>query len=123
MTAVVAEAYVLGVSTRRVEDLVQAMGVAGISRSQVSELARSLDGIVEAFRNRPLDGGPYPYVRSWVTRPIFLVDGGKANIITAVEITGACEAEGQAVGGMLDKHRMTLDAFKSEASARRPPSP
>src|SRR5437870_11794260 len=47
MTAVVAEAYVLGVSTRRVDELVQAMGVQGISRSQVSELARSLDGMVE----------------------------------------------------------------------------
>lgn len=38
----------------------------------------------------------------------FLVDGGKANIITAVETTGACEADGQAVGGLLDKHRVTL---------------
>jgi transposase-like protein len=56
---VVVESYVRGVSTRRVEGLVQAMGLAGISRSQVSELAKELDQVVESFRNRPLDQGPY----------------------------------------------------------------
>ena len=59
LVAVVAEAYVLGVSTRRVEDLVQTLGISGISKSQVSELAKTLDGEVEAFRRRPLDGAPY----------------------------------------------------------------
>jgi len=56
---VVVESYVRGVSTRRVEGLVQAMGLAGISRSQVSELAKELDQVVESFRDRPLDQGPY----------------------------------------------------------------
>jgi len=56
LTAVIAEAYVLGVSTRRVEDLVQTLGIDGISKSQVSELAKDLDGIVKAFRERPLSG-------------------------------------------------------------------
>jgi transposase-like protein len=64
LVAVVAEAYLAGVSTRRVEDLVQALGVQRLSKSQASELARSLDEQVAAFRNRPLDAGPYPYV--WV---------------------------------------------------------
>jgi len=59
---VVVESYVKGVSTRRVEGLVQAMGVERMSKSQVSELAKELDGIVEQFRNRPLDGGPYTYM-------------------------------------------------------------
>jgi transposase-like protein len=59
---VVAECYVKGVSTRRVDGLVRTLGIEGISKSQVSELAKSLDETVEAFRNRPLDTGPYTYV-------------------------------------------------------------
>ena len=61
LTAVVQEAYVQGVSTRRVDDLVQALGLAGISKSQVSRLCQDLDTEVERFRTRRLDG-PYPYV-------------------------------------------------------------
>lgn len=61
MLAVVQEAYVQGVSTRRVDELVQALGLAGISESQVSRLCRELDTEVERFRTRRLDG-PYPYV-------------------------------------------------------------
>jgi putative transposase len=64
LVAVVAECYVRGVSTRRVEGLVETLGIQGLSKSQVSELARSLDDQVAAFRSRPLDAGPYPYV--WV---------------------------------------------------------
>lgn len=64
LVAVVAECYVKGVSTRRVEDLVATLGIERISKSQVSEMAKSLDETVEAFRNRPLDAGPYAYV--WV---------------------------------------------------------
>jgi putative transposase len=60
--AVIADAYLAGVSTRRVEKLVQQLGVDRLSKSQVSRLAQSLDGIVEAFRTRPLDGAPYAYV-------------------------------------------------------------
>src|SRR5579863_2031334 len=51
-----------GVSTRRVEKLVQQLGVERMSKSQVSRLAKSLDQIVEDFRTRPLDGAPYAYV-------------------------------------------------------------
>jgi transposase-like protein len=61
--AVVAQCYVEGVSTRRVDDIVRAMGIDGISKSQVSLLAKTLDAEVEAFRNRPLDAGPYTYVQ------------------------------------------------------------
>jgi putative transposase len=62
LVAVVAECYVRGVSTRRVEGLVQTLGIEGISKSQVSRMAAELDGEVTAFRNRPLDGSPYTYV-------------------------------------------------------------
>jgi len=58
--AVVQEAYVQGVSTRKVDDLVQALGMTGISKSQVLRLCAELDEVVEAFRNRPLEGR-YPY--------------------------------------------------------------
>lgn len=62
LTAVVAQAYVEGVSTRRVDDLARAMGIDGISRSQVSAMCTSLDELVAAWRNRRLDAGPYPFV-------------------------------------------------------------
>jgi len=60
--SVIADAYLAGVSTRRVEKLVQQLGIERMSKSQVSRLAKSLDQIVEDFRTRPLDGAPYPYV-------------------------------------------------------------
>ena len=63
LSAVVQEAYVHGVSTRKVDELVKALGMGGISKSRVSELCEELDEEVERFRCRPLEG-PYPYV--WV---------------------------------------------------------
>ena len=63
LLAAVAQCYVEGVSTRRVDDIVRAMGIDGISKSQVSVLAKTLDAEVEAFRNRPRDAGPYTYVQ------------------------------------------------------------
>jgi putative transposase len=62
LVAVVAECYVRGVSTRRVEGLVQTLGIEQLSKSQVSRMATELDVEVAAFRNRPLDAGPYTYV-------------------------------------------------------------
>jgi putative transposase len=63
LSAVVQEAYVHGVSTRKVDDLVKALGMAGMGKSRVSRLCEELDEEVARFRDRPLDG-PYPYV--WV---------------------------------------------------------
>jgi len=60
--SVIADASLAGVSTRRVEKLVQQLGVERMSKSQVSRLAKSLDQIVEDFRTRPLDAAPYAYV-------------------------------------------------------------
>ncbi len=64
LVAVVQEAYVQGVSTRRVDELVQSLGLAGMSKSQVSLLCQELDGEVERFRTRPLGeaGTRFPYV-------------------------------------------------------------
>jgi transposase-like protein len=63
LSAVVQEAYVHGISTRKVDELVKALGMGGISKSRVSELCEELDEEVERFRGRPLEGS-YPYV--WV---------------------------------------------------------
>jgi transposase-like protein len=62
LMAVVQEAYINGVSTRKVDHLVQAMGMTGISKSEVSRICGELDEMVEAFRTRPLDECRYPYL-------------------------------------------------------------
>jgi len=62
LVSVVATSYLLGVSTRRMEKLVEQLGITRLSKSQVSEMAKDLDGQVEAFRTRPLDAGPYTFV-------------------------------------------------------------
>jgi len=61
LTAVIQEAYIQGVSTRSVDDLVKAMGMTGISKSQVSRLCGELDGKIKAFLDRPIEGD-WPYV-------------------------------------------------------------
>ena len=63
LTAVIQEAYVHGVSTRSVDDLVKAMGGTGISKSQVSRLCEDIDGKVKAFLDRPIEGD-WPYL--WI---------------------------------------------------------
>jgi putative transposase len=64
LASVVATSYLLGVSTRRVEKLAASLGVVGLSKSQVSAMAAELDDLVDGFRNRPLDRGPYTFV--WI---------------------------------------------------------
>ena len=63
LTAVIQEAYIQGVSTRSVDDLVKAMGASGVSKSQVSRLCEEIDGRVKAFLNRPIEGD-WPYL--WI---------------------------------------------------------
>ena len=83
---VVAECYVRGVSTRRVDGLVRTLGIEGISRSQVSEMARSLDEAVAAFRSRPLDAGPYTYL--WLDAlTLKCREGGRIANVAAVVAT------------------------------------
>ncbi len=62
LTTVVATCYLLGVSTRRMDKLVTALGITGLSKSQVSVMAADLDEQVTSFRTRPLDAGPYTFV-------------------------------------------------------------
>ena len=87
LVSAVAEAYVLGVSTRKVDKLVRTMGLDGISKSRVSEMAKSLDETVEAFRNRALDAGPYPFL--WLdAMQIKSREQGRVVNVTAVMAIG-----------------------------------
>jgi putative transposase len=61
LAAVIQEAYVQGVSTRSVDELVKAMGMTGISKSQVSRLCTEIDDKIGAFLDRPLEGD-WPYL-------------------------------------------------------------
>jgi putative transposase len=98
LASVVAQAYVEGVSTRRVDDLVKAMGIEGMSRSEVSRLAGELDAKVTEFRERPLDAGPYRYL--WIDALTQKVrEGGRvvnvsAVVATAVTVEGRREIVG-----------------------------
>jgi transposase-like protein len=86
LLAVVQEAYVHGVSTRKVDDLVRALGIEGISRSEVSRICAALDERMEAFRNRPLRG-EYPYV--WLDAKVVKVrEGGRVVNMAAVVAVG-----------------------------------
>ena len=101
LVAVVAEAYVQGVSTRKVEALVQALGIAGLSKSEVSRLAASLDDQVAAFRTRRLDA-EYPYL--WLdARYEHVREGGRVvsmAVIVAygVRVDGVREVLGLDIG-------------------------
>jgi putative transposase len=101
LTAVIQEAYVQGVSTRSVDDLVKAMGMSGISKSQVSRLCGEIDEKIATFLNRPLEGD-WPYI--WLDATYLKVrqDGRIVSVavIIAVGVTGAGRREvlGMAIG-------------------------
>jgi transposase-like protein len=108
LVSVVCQAYVEGISTRRVDDLVKSMGIDGMSKSQVSELAKNLDHKVAEFRNRPLDAGPYTYV--WLDALFHKVrEGGRVVSVATVIATGV----------NADGHRevLGLDVFTTEDGA------
>jgi putative transposase len=92
LAAVVAQCYVEGVSTRRVDDIARQMGLDGISKSQVSRVCAELDEVVAAWRNRPLDAGPYPFL--WVDALSMKVREGGRVCNTAVLVATACNADG-----------------------------
>lgn len=82
LTAVIQEAYIQGISTRSVDDLVKAMGASGISRSQVSRLCQEIDERVHAFLNRPIEGD-WPYL--WIDATYVKVR--RAGRIVSVAVT------------------------------------
>ncbi|WP_353649167.1 IS256 family transposase [Nakamurella sp. A5-74] len=87
LTSVVATCYLLGVSTRRMDKSVQALGITGLSKSQVSEMAKDLDGQVEQFRTRPLDAGPYTFLAADALS-MKVREGGRVVKIAVMVATG-----------------------------------
>ena len=101
LTAVIQEAYVQGISTRSVDDLVKAMGMTGISKSQVSRLCTEIDGKITTFLERPLEGD-WPYVWLDATYVKARQDGRIVSvaviIATGVNSDGRREVLGMAIG-------------------------
>ena len=102
LLAVIQQAYIEGVSTRRVDDLVKALGCDGISKSQVSRICGKLDGVVDSFLDRPLDGGPYCYLWLDAISQKVREEGRIVNVsvavATAVNVEGKREIVGMDVG-------------------------
>ncbi len=92
LTAVIQEAYIQGVSTRSVDDLVQAMGASGVSKSQVSRLCEEIDARVKAFLDRPLEG-EWPYV--WLDATYVKVRRNHRIVSVAVIIAVGVNADGR----------------------------
>ena len=92
LTAVIQEAYIQGISTRSVDDLVKAMGMSGISKSQVSRLCEEIDGRVKAFLDRPLEGD-WPYL--WIDATYLKVRRGGRIVSVAVIIAIGVNTDGR----------------------------
>jgi len=115
LLAVVQQAYVEGVSTRRVDDLLQALGLTGIDKSRVSRICKELDEVVEPFRNRPLEG-QYPFV--WLdalylkVRHNHRIVSQALVIATGVRESGEREVLGFALGAS-EEEAFWLDFLRS----------
>jgi putative transposase len=109
LVQVIADCYLAGVSTRRVDKLVTQLGLEGISKSKVSELAKSLDETVEGWRNRPLNKeGPFTYV--WIDALTQKVrEGGRIVNVAVVHAVGV-NAEGK-------RETLGIDVVTSEDGA------
>ena len=92
MVAVIQEAWIGGVSTRRVDEIAQAMGLTGISKSQVSKLCKEIDERVKAFLERPLEGD-WPYL--WLDATYLKVREGGRIVSVAAIIAVAANTEGR----------------------------
>ncbi len=98
LLSVIQQAYVEGVSTRRVDDLVKALGCDGISKSQVSRICGELDGVVDSFLGRPLDEGPYCYVWLDALSQKVREEGRIVNVSVAVATAVNAEGKREIVG-------------------------
>jgi putative transposase len=92
LTAVIQEAYIQGISTRSVDDLVKAMGMSGISKSQVSRLCEEIDGRVKAFLERPIEGD-WPYL--WIDATYVKVRQAGRIVSVAVIVAVGVNSDGR----------------------------
>jgi len=107
LTAVIQEAYIQGISTRSVDDLVKAMGMSGISKSQVSRLCEEIDERVHTFLERPIEGD-WPYV--WVDATYLKVRQNGRIVSVAVIIAVGVNSDGR-------REVLGMDIGVSEAAA------
>src|SRR4051794_1876564 len=116
LTAVVQEAYVHGVSTRSVDDLVKAMGMTGISKSQVSRLCEEIDDKVKAFLNRPIEGD-WPYL--WIDATYVKVRESGRIVSVAVIVAVGVNSDGrrEVLGMDIGPCRDLLDGILAQACA------
>ena len=98
LLAVVQQTYVEGLSTRRVDDLVKALGCDGISKSQVSRICGELDRVVDSFLERLLDGGPYCYLWLDALSQKVREEGRIVNVSVAVATAVNAEGKREIVG-------------------------
>ena len=92
LTAVIQEAYIQGISTRSVDDLVKAMGMSGVSKSQVSRLCEEIDVRVKAFLDRPIEGD-WPYL--WIDATYIKVRQNGRIVSVAVIVAVGANADGR----------------------------
>jgi transposase-like protein len=107
LTAVIQEAYIQGVSTRSVDELVRAMGMTGISKSQVSRLCGEIDGKVKAFLDRPIEGD-WPYL--WLDATYVKVRQNSRVVSAAVIVAVGVNSDGR-------REVLGMDIGASEAEA------
>jgi transposase-like protein len=105
LTAVIQEAYIQGVSTRSVDDLVRAMGMSGVSKSQVSRLCEEIDERVKAFLSRPIEGD-WPYL--WIDATYVRVRQAGRIVSVAVIVAVGANADGR-------RELLGMDVGPSEA--------
>ncbi len=105
LTAVIQEAYVQGISTRSVDDLVKAMGMSGVSKSQVSRLVEEIDEKVQAFLTRPIEGD-WPYL--WIDATYVKVRQAGRIVSVAVIVAVGVNGDGR-------REVLGLDVGPSEA--------
>jgi transposase-like protein len=103
LTAVIQEAYIQGVSTRSVDELVRAMGMTGISKSQVSRLCGEIDGKIAAFLDRPLER-EWPYV--WLDATYVKARRDGCVVLVAVIIAVGVNGDGRREGARLGDRRV-----------------
>jgi len=115
LLSVIQEAYVQGVSTRKVDELVKSLGLEGISKSEVSRICEELDEVVERFRNRPLTS-EYPYV--WLDAKVVKVrqDGRVVPMAAVVAIGVRATGEREVLGfdvGAAESYEFWLEFLRS----------
>jgi transposase-like protein len=114
LTAVIQEAYVQGISTRSVDDLVKAMGMSGISKSQVSRLCEEIDGKVKAFLDRPIEGD-WPYLLAHAGKSGRRVASAFIATAFAQETAEAASTQWRAVADQIRPKVPRLAAIMDEA--------